>query len=454
MASSSSSSSGCSGFMSLEELEWGVVKTFKPTDAQLVGHYLYNKMMMVPGGNGKQKHIFPELDIYGAAGMVPWDIWNSYKPIKLAHQEFLYFFSRVKTLGNNGKGKRSSRRVGCGGTWSETEPVKLVYVDGIQEPFGKMRKFRYENKDKAFEHNAAWMMDEFSIDHSSVKSSNLVLCRLKMNDNYNKRKRKFVEDEDENARRTKPFKTEEQVTSHSHEQQQLPEFDPREVFDIDDLLYSDSVDEQIDKEQGNTCAQQHQIPSHHFDNNYNCATDDLIMPVYETQHLQLEGSTDPIYFASEAIGRWDTLAPALSEQHGWSSSSTSQLQPNPTFEEDTYTVQSLPHIGSEWHQPIDKNGLVISEAQGSFGIAMQQQLPEDQAIGIAMQQHNDINDIDDIDQAISSYFNSDDFSYFNSDDFSYFNFGDQFLWGGDDIGTDVTLPQSSSFSQMLPYLGD
>lgn len=443
MASSSSSSSGCSGFMSLEELEWGVVKTFKPTDAQLVGHYLYNKIMMVPGGNGKQKHTFPELDIYGAAGMVPWDIWNSYKPIKLAHQEFLYFFSRVKKLGNNGKGKRSSRRVGCGGTWSETEPVKPVYVDGFQEPFGKMRKFRYENKDKAFEHNAAWMMDEFSIDHSSVKSSNLVLCRLKMNDNNNKRKRKFVEDEEENATRAKSFKTEEQVPFHSHEQLQLPEFDPREVCDIDDLLYSDSVEEQVDEEQGSTCAQQQQIPSHHFDNYY-CATDDLIMPVYETQHLQLVGSTDPIDFASEEIGGGDTLAPALSEQHGCSSSSTSQLQPNPTVEEDTYTVPPLPLIGSEWHQPIDQNGLVISEALGSFGIAMQQQLPEDQAFSFA--NDNDLDDMIPIDCALSSYF--------NSDDLSDFNFGDQFLWGGDDMGTDVTLPQSSSFSQLLPHLGD
>ncbi|KAL6176464.1 hypothetical protein ACLB2K_053097 [Fragaria x ananassa] len=91
MASCSSSSSRSSGLIRLEELQWGVVKTFNPTDAQSVGHYLYNQTTLGHGGNGKQA--FPDLDIYGESGMEPWAIWDSLEPIRIPHQDFSYFFA-------------------------------------------------------------------------------------------------------------------------------------------------------------------------------------------------------------------------------------------------------------------------------------------------------------------------------------------------------------------------
>ncbi|KAL6184179.1 hypothetical protein ACLB2K_045583 [Fragaria x ananassa] len=191
MASSSSRSSGLN---LLEELQWGVVKTFNPTDAQLVGHYLYNQTTLGHGGNGMQA--FPDLDIYGESGMEPWAVWDSLEPIRIPHQDFSYFFARVKKLSS--KGKRLCRRVGSGGTWSETEPGKDVFVDAVQQAYGKLRKLRYENKDEesfGYQHHGAWLMEEYTINHLP----DLALYRLKVNGkggHHNQRnKRKTISDE-------------------------------------------------------------------------------------------------------------------------------------------------------------------------------------------------------------------------------------------------------------------
>jgi len=64
----SSSSSGSRELLRLRELPCGVVRTFKPTYAELAGYYLYGKiMMMVRGVNGEQA--FPELEVYGDGAM-------------------------------------------------------------------------------------------------------------------------------------------------------------------------------------------------------------------------------------------------------------------------------------------------------------------------------------------------------------------------------------------------
>ncbi|KAK9930311.1 hypothetical protein M0R45_027350 [Rubus argutus] len=198
MASSSSSIQ----FMTLEELDEGVVKTFQPTDAQLVGCYLYNKIFMAPTPIGL-KSTFPEIDIYGSKGLPPWEIWRIYQPFKFPHQDFIYFFSPVKKLNPNG-GSRFARTIGSdGGTWSETEAAKPVYVNGIQQPFGKLRKFRYEkNKDKGFEHHTAWLMDEFTIN----QAPDLALCRLKINDKGGGRNKRKKFSDEENDRKIKSFK--------------------------------------------------------------------------------------------------------------------------------------------------------------------------------------------------------------------------------------------------------
>ncbi|XP_024172310.1 uncharacterized protein LOC112178387 [Rosa chinensis] len=195
-------SSSISFFTRLEDLDVGVVKTFHPTDSDLVGSYLYNRIKSPTPIGGKQT--FPEIEIYGTTGLPPWDIWRIYEPCKFPHQDYIYFFSPVKKLGS-----RCSRRIGSdGGTWSETESAKPVYVSGIEEAYGKLRKFRFENnRDKGCEHHAAWLMDEFTIN----QAPDLALCRLKLNEKGGgRKKRKKSSDhetnEDENHRKTMSFK--------------------------------------------------------------------------------------------------------------------------------------------------------------------------------------------------------------------------------------------------------
>ncbi|XP_062005733.1 NAC domain-containing protein 71-like [Rosa rugosa] len=227
--------------MSLEDLDVGVVKTFHPTDSDLVGSYLYNRIKSPTPIGGKQT--FPEIEIYGTTGLPPWDIWRIYEPSKFPHQDYIYFFSRVKKLGS-----RCSRRIGCdGGTWSETEAAKPVYVSGIEEPYGKLRKFRYENnKDKGFEHHAAWLMDEYTIN----QAPDLALCRLKVNDKGagGRKKRKKSSDktnEDENHRKTKRVQVQNNTceqqkgsASFSSTQQLPPQCDDHDYCMDENLVFS------------------------------------------------------------------------------------------------------------------------------------------------------------------------------------------------------------------------
>ncbi|XP_050378558.1 uncharacterized protein LOC126795868 [Argentina anserina] len=209
-------------FTTLDELDVGVVKTFQPSEAVLVGFYLYHKLFT---DSNSSNHIqaFPEICIYGETGLPPWEIWRLYQHAKFPHQEFIYFFSHAQKVNPNKI--RKSRKVGSdGGTWSETETAKPVYVSGIEEEYGKVRKFRYEAKDTAFEHHGAWLMDEYTIN----RAPDLALCRLKVNDKGGERgrknKRKFVADENgeslkskgsSNRRKLEPRRSSEQVCEES-----------------------------------------------------------------------------------------------------------------------------------------------------------------------------------------------------------------------------------------------
>ncbi|XP_024172403.1 NAC domain-containing protein 71-like [Rosa chinensis] len=192
-------------FMTLDQLDVGVVKTFHPTEAELVGFFLYNKISMA-SNPGNHIQTFPEICIYGETGLPPWEIWRVYQQFKFPHQDFLYFFSWAKKVSPNKS--RNSRTVGSdGGTWSETEAGRPVYISGSEEAFGKVRKFRYEkNKDKTFVHHAAWLMEEYTIN----QAPDLALCRLKVNDKGGgRKKRKKSSDEtneDQNVRSKKCLK--------------------------------------------------------------------------------------------------------------------------------------------------------------------------------------------------------------------------------------------------------
>ncbi|KAL6285781.1 hypothetical protein ACE6H2_010171 [Prunus campanulata] len=89
----------------------------------------------------------------------PLEIWKKYGGPQLVDTD-LYFISKLKKL----TPKRMDRRVGNGGTWSETESSKLVEkVSGNPDPnpIGRKRKFRYENKGS--EDHTGWLLDEYSL---------------------------------------------------------------------------------------------------------------------------------------------------------------------------------------------------------------------------------------------------------------------------------------------------
>nr|XP_011464585.1 PREDICTED: NAC domain-containing protein 2-like isoform X5 [Fragaria vesca subsp. vesca] len=183
-------------FATLDELNVGVVTIFQPSDAELVGHYLYNQVF-TPSSTSKQ--IFPEICIYGKDALPPWEIWRVYQQSRFPNQDFIYFFSPAEKMNPNKA--RHSRRVGTDGklgTWSE---VNSFHVDGVQEVFGTLRKFRYEKKknkkevDITDEHHGAWLMDEFTINHAP----DLALCRIKVNEKGGDRggmKRKNIEEDE------------------------------------------------------------------------------------------------------------------------------------------------------------------------------------------------------------------------------------------------------------------
>ncbi|XP_062001409.1 NAC domain-containing protein 101-like [Rosa rugosa] len=337
---------------------------FHPTDEELIGHYLYLKNN--PNLASVAPSLFlPEFDLYGESE--PWIIWEAYGGPNLKQQD-LFFFTLHKKKANprGGHATRHSRRVGSSGTWSQGEPSKLVFGEKNQEiPIGRKTKLRYENK-LVPEQHGCWIMEEYStVDDSSSSSAHddYVICRLRRNNtnrsssygqrgairNNNDNKRKPQDDDDDHhpKHRKKPksltvadpqpaFTTSEARKTVSLKMNQSP--NPEQQFDTVEMLYDELFGNDDD----------HMVPHDQE---------------YETQHLLLEGSTDDhIDYALEVV-EGDTLPLALSEQHTCSSLT---VQPSPT-EEDTYTV---PHIGSDLHQPRDQNELITYEAQSSTSIGI------------------------------------------------------------------------------------
>ncbi|KAL6179841.1 hypothetical protein ACLB2K_046512 [Fragaria x ananassa] len=254
-------------FATLDQLSVGVVTTFQPSDAELVGVYLHSKVFV-----STYKQTFPEIRIYGKDGMPPWEIWRIYQQSRFPHQDFIYFFSPAEKMNPNKA--RQSRKVGTDGyTWSATERVKPIYVAGNEEAFGSLRKYRFEkkeNKDEKKEqvanqsddeHHGAWLMDEFTIN----QAPDLALCRLKVNEKGGDRKRKSyaVEKsiEEDQSLRSKKRKLEprrsmseqqqgttsqQMPSSYLHQDDQVAQVVPENNFpaELEQILMSDDDDDE------------------------------------------------------------------------------------------------------------------------------------------------------------------------------------------------------------------
>ncbi|XP_015893470.3 NAC domain-containing protein 2-like [Ziziphus jujuba] len=177
---------------------------FRPTDEELVGYYLLNKITgSTPLPNPSIVHDF---DVFGK--QEPWEIWNMFRP----HDDHdhdtdpddLYFFTKPKKT--TPKGKRFNRKVGSG-TWKgQNSGTEICGYSESGEAnnvvMGLKKRFHYENK-QLKDQDGSWIMFEYclagSLEHCITGPDNdFVLCQIRKksssdNDNKkNKNKRKNV----------------------------------------------------------------------------------------------------------------------------------------------------------------------------------------------------------------------------------------------------------------------
>ncbi|KAL6210942.1 hypothetical protein ACLB2K_016171 [Fragaria x ananassa] len=107
---------------------------FLPTDQELLGYYLLNKVLGKPFKYDSRVMI--ELNLYKEE---PWDLWNRFGAPRLNQGEDLYIFTELKKKSNNGS--NVSRTTGSG-TWKGDTAEAKVY-DSEDKILGSWKRFRY-----------------------------------------------------------------------------------------------------------------------------------------------------------------------------------------------------------------------------------------------------------------------------------------------------------------------
>ncbi|KAJ0041310.1 hypothetical protein Pint_27268 [Pistacia integerrima] len=176
---------------------------FDPTDCELVGFYLCNKIanQSISGID----YLIPQYDLYGSEE--PWQIWNFFKQ-RLGQKrddQDLYFFTQLKK--KTSKGSKIDRSVGTG-TWQGEDGGRGIVIDNMR--IGTKKRFRYENKD-SYQHGG-WIMHEYSLDSSFLgpnQHSDYVVCRIRKNETALKKKKRGKCQEVDFAKKKKRNKVQE-----------------------------------------------------------------------------------------------------------------------------------------------------------------------------------------------------------------------------------------------------
>ncbi|KAK9944810.1 hypothetical protein M0R45_010360 [Rubus argutus] len=155
---------------------------FLPTNQELLGYYLLNKVCGKPFKYDSR--VMNEFDIYKAE---PWDIWIKFGGPRLNQSEDLYFFTQLKKVSDNGT--NVVRKAGSG-TWKgDTSGFEVHDSKDKKKILGLYKRFHYEPKQP----DCSWIMFEYKLDDSLIPKScryhDLVLCRIQKD-----RKRKLIED--------------------------------------------------------------------------------------------------------------------------------------------------------------------------------------------------------------------------------------------------------------------
>ncbi|XP_062002426.1 NAC domain-containing protein 71-like [Rosa rugosa] len=156
---------------------------FHPTDQELLGYYLRSK---VSGEPFRYEPRIKSFDLYGKTE--PWDIWTEFGGPELDQSEDLYFFTKLKKMGDSASMYRA-RRSGSG-TWKGKNKGVTVYDSKNKKiVLGTRKLFHYENNES--DQNRCWIMHEYSIPPSNTSDlpHEYVLCRIRINVD---RRRKLV----------------------------------------------------------------------------------------------------------------------------------------------------------------------------------------------------------------------------------------------------------------------
>ncbi|KAI5349032.1 hypothetical protein L3X38_001919 [Prunus dulcis] len=200
---------------------------FRPSDEEIVGSFLYPFLVESKPFMSLYNNFLHACNLFGN-NTEPSEIWKKYGGPQLVDTD-LYFISKLKKL----TPKRMDRRIGNGGTWSETESSKLVHekVSGNPNPnpIGRKRKFRYENKGS--EDHTGWLLDEYSLFDGPKNDYNqrsydfdFVICRMRKNDRVGIKatnlKRGSQDKEEKKMTTNKKMKTDDQMGSTESSSQQ------------------------------------------------------------------------------------------------------------------------------------------------------------------------------------------------------------------------------------------
>ncbi|XP_024164415.1 NAC domain-containing protein 26-like [Rosa chinensis] len=158
---------------------------FLPTNEELLGYYLLNKVRGKPFKYDSR--VMNEFNLYKTE---PWDLWTRFGGPRLNQGEDLFIFTELKKVNDNGS--NVSRTAGSG-TWKgDTAGAKVYDSEDKKKILGSWKRFHYVPNEP--NENGSWIMFEYKLDDSLIPKScigrDLVLCRIRKD-----RKRKLIEDQ-------------------------------------------------------------------------------------------------------------------------------------------------------------------------------------------------------------------------------------------------------------------
>ncbi|KAK6114786.1 hypothetical protein DH2020_007055 [Rehmannia glutinosa] len=151
---------------------------FRPTDQQLINHYLLRKAIGLP-----IPWSILEKDLYGERAN-PWDVFSdvndsAWEIVKDVNR-VIYVFTKLSKV--NAEKTRIARRAGCG-TWDGQTTRKNIYNESKELiGFMKMFSFKVTKEGGSEDRDDHWIMHEYSLAgvclQYELKYKEYVICKI------------------------------------------------------------------------------------------------------------------------------------------------------------------------------------------------------------------------------------------------------------------------------------